>query len=554
MVIVVLVAVLTGLAVVAPVAEAQELRVFTLAGGGVPFAREGMRATSASLSLEDVAVRPDGSVVIGSYGVVWRIDGHGRLRRVLGRPTGNGPEGDGGRARDAILVGTANVAHAADGSLLVGLQTGCGVRRVSPDGVVTRVAGQRPPDNLAPCWISGSTATEVGDGGPARDALIGAATGVSATPDGGFLVADQPLNRVRKVSADGTIATVAGRGGSYFPGQPPSPYSGPATEAVLSGPTDVASLPDGGFRFADGFGIHQVAADGTIRTVQLAPAPRSRGLGLLGLSDAGLPFGTVVRGESSLHRLQLLGDPPWNLAFGSPRGFFDGDGDVLERTYFETLIDVEELPDGGLLLVSLDRVRAALPAGTERLGVAIGSESLPALARRRVAVRTTVPAELELEVYSGRKLVDRTKRRGGPGITRMRVPRTVTPELYTFRVIARTPDGASASSRLRAILGPRMPVSAAEVAAEGVYWAPFAADEYPYPVVLRCHRFGPRRVDCAVGEGGTSDGLGCMFVAATRLARRGIVYARPYNCLGRGARVFKRHPRWSRPWRMAAPL
>jgi hypothetical protein len=107
---------------------------------------------------------------------------------------------------------------------------------------------------------------------------------------------------------------------------------------------------------------------------------------------------------------------------------------------------------------------------------------------------------------------------------------------------------------MRAILGPRMPVSAAEVAAEGVYWAPFAADEYPYPVVLRCHRFGPRRVDCAVGEGGTSDELGCVFVAATRLTRRGIVQARPYDCLGRGPRVFKRHPRWSKPWRTAVPL
>jgi hypothetical protein len=36
--------------------------------------------------------------------------------------------------------------------------------------------------------------------------------GVSATADGGFLIADEDNHRIRKVAADETITTVAGRG------------------------------------------------------------------------------------------------------------------------------------------------------------------------------------------------------------------------------------------------------------------------------------------------------------------------------------------------------
>ena len=218
------------------------------------------------------------------------------------------------------------------------------------------------------------------------------------------------------------------------------------------------------------------------------------------------------------------------MAFGAQPGYFTGDGDLLEQANIETLTDIEPLPGGGFLLASEDRVRAALPADTERLGVAIGRESLPALARRRVMVRTTVPAAVEIEVYSKGKLLERVERHAHRGLNALRLPRGVPPDLYILRVVATTPQGASASNRLRAIVGPRLPIAAAVLAAKGVYWAPYAADEYPYPIVSRCHRFGARRVDCRVGEGGSYDGnTACQFVAAARLSRSGILYARSYD-------------------------
>jgi hypothetical protein len=70
------------------------------------------------------------------------------------------------------------------------------------------------------------TAGFSGDGGPAASARLNLPTDVEPTADGGFLVADLGNRRVRKVSAGGTIATIAGTGEG----------AGPATEAPLRRP------------------------------------------------------------------------------------------------------------------------------------------------------------------------------------------------------------------------------------------------------------------------------------------------------------------------------
>ena len=101
-----------------------------------------------------------------------------------------------------------------------------------------------------------------GDGGPATRAQLYETEGVSVTADGGFLIADRLNHRIRKVFADGTIRTVAGDGivGSFGDGGPP-------TLASLFGPLFVASTPDGGFLIAD-------SENARIRKVNPGPDPR----------------------------------------------------------------------------------------------------------------------------------------------------------------------------------------------------------------------------------------------------------------------------------------
>ena len=68
---------------------------------------------------------------------------------------------------------------------------------------------------------------------------------MSAMPDGGFLIADKTNDRIRRVAPDGTISTVAGSGNSGYNGE------GLATAADLNKPEGVTALPDGGFLIAD---------------------------------------------------------------------------------------------------------------------------------------------------------------------------------------------------------------------------------------------------------------------------------------------------------------
>src|SRR4029079_1934261 len=125
------------------------------------------------------------------------------------------------------------VAFPADVGFLIAYQRNNVVGKVSAAGVITRVAGT-------------GTAGNSGDDGPATDAQLQVPAGGAVTADGGFLIADQLNNVVRKVSASGVITRVAGTGTAGNSGD-----GGPATDAQLRGPTDVAVTADGGFLIAD---------------------------------------------------------------------------------------------------------------------------------------------------------------------------------------------------------------------------------------------------------------------------------------------------------------
>lgn len=103
-----------------------------------------------------------------------------------------------------------------------------------------------------------------GDGGPADQALVNAPGDVAYLADGSLVIADTANHKVRRVAPDGTITTVAGNGAQGLFGD-----GGPATDAELDGPAGVTALPGGGFLLADtgNHRIRRVAPDGTITTV-----------------------------------------------------------------------------------------------------------------------------------------------------------------------------------------------------------------------------------------------------------------------------------------------
>jgi streptogramin lyase len=73
-----------------------------------------------------------------------------------------------------------------------------------------------------------------GDGGPAIQAQLNDPTGIARGPDGALYICDTGNHRIRRVTPDGRIATVAGAGQRGWTGD-----GGPATAAQLNEPYEV---------------------------------------------------------------------------------------------------------------------------------------------------------------------------------------------------------------------------------------------------------------------------------------------------------------------------
>ena len=112
--------------------------------------------------------------------------------------------------------------------------------------------------------VAGTTAGFAGDGGPAAQAQLDGPSDVAFLSSTSFVIADFNNDRVRLVRSDGTIVTAAG-GSRGLSGD-----GGPATSAQLDRPGGVTSLPGGGYLIADTFNhrIRRVdARSGGITTV-----------------------------------------------------------------------------------------------------------------------------------------------------------------------------------------------------------------------------------------------------------------------------------------------
>jgi sugar lactone lactonase YvrE len=332
----------------APQAGAATGTISTIAGSDPfgDFTGDGGPAIAAALNNPSgVAVMPDGGYLIADSGNdrVRRIFPDGTIRTVAG--SGNyGSSGDGGPATSAALQAPIGVAAMPDGSFLIADAAAARVRRVSPTGIITTVAGT-------------GTRGLSGDGGPATAAAIYDPQGVTATPDGGFLIADGDYV-VRRVSPTGIITTVAGTGTPGFSGD-----GGPATTAQLTSPNAVAVTADGGLLIADSGNrrIRRVSPTGIITTVAGTGVQGSSGdggaataaqlnnpTGLAATADGGFLiadwFGNRVRFVSPAGVITTV------AGTGHPSVFTDGDGGPATAANLTMPYAVAATPNGGFVI------------------------------------------------------------------------------------------------------------------------------------------------------------------------------------------------------------
>jgi uncharacterized protein (TIGR03437 family) len=136
---------------------------------------------------------------------------------------GSDAVGDSGKAAGAQIAQAEGLATDPQGNLYIADAAGHRVRRVTPAGIITTIAG------------TGSGGFS-GDGGPATAAQLNSPYGLAVDASGALYIADLGNGRVRRVRADGVIETVAGGGNAAPDG---TTAAGP-TQAKFNAPRNVA--------------------------------------------------------------------------------------------------------------------------------------------------------------------------------------------------------------------------------------------------------------------------------------------------------------------------
>lgn len=337
---------------------------------------------------------------------------------------GGGAGGDGIPATQSRLREPRRIALLPGGGFLVvefGSETdatyGDGrVRRVGADGTISTVAGN---------GLQGFS----GDGGPAVAAQMNGPTDVILTGDNGYLIADEFNHRVRRVSADDTIATVAGAGGEGC-----GPQSGPAIDARFTWVRALA-MESGGESYLlldeNCSLVHRVSAgaDDAIGTVDdtIATVAGSGGPGFSGdggqarsatLHDprgiAAVPGGAFLIADSLNHRIRRVGvNGVIRTVAGTGENAFGLDGGYADDTPLATPRDVEATPDGGFLIAEsgTNRARWVAPNGVITTIAGTGTHGISGDGGPATSARLAVPFGVNIspqgDVYvSGPGLAD----------------------------------------------------------------------------------------------------------------------------------------------------
>jgi RHS repeat-associated protein len=270
-------------------AEGVRPEITTVAGTGDPLTPGDGTALRTGIGyVRGVASAADGSFYIAAdNGLIRRVTPDGRIATVAGGGSPADGIGDGLPATQARLASPGDVAIADDGTLYISDTGNARIRRVAPNGVITTIAGGGDP-------------TTLGDGDSATSASLSLPRGIALGMDGTVFVADTGHNRVRQITPDGRIATAAG-GGSPADGLGDG---GQAPAAALDRPYDVAVDAQGVLYIADGLHhrIRAVTPDGRITTLAGNGQPGASGNGGPSTNaQIGEPQGIAVAADGTVY-------------------------------------------------------------------------------------------------------------------------------------------------------------------------------------------------------------------------------------------------------------
>jgi sugar lactone lactonase YvrE len=273
--------------------------VTTLAGSGKKGFADGAAKEASFRGPSGVVIDGIGNVYVGDYG-------NNRIRKitqdgVVSTVAGNGnPSKQKSKASKGETVGTkadfnkpVGLAVDKGGNIYVADACNHLIRKITPAGVVTTLAGSGKPDFAD------------GKGGGAR---FCSPRGVAVDESGNVFVADSKNNRIRKITATGNVTTFAGSG---IEGH----ADGLGKEASFNKPHGVAIDGSGNVYVSDRFNhsIRKISPSGTVTTLAGSGKPEfadGQGKEASFNQPHGIAvdeIGTVYVADTFNHRIRKIG-------------------------------------------------------------------------------------------------------------------------------------------------------------------------------------------------------------------------------------------------------
>ena len=191
-------------------------------------------AVATITQFSDITFDPKGNLFISDRmnHQIRKIDLNGNISTIAG--TGDSDYyGDGGPALEAAFRDPNSLASDQKGNIYIAEAANNRIRKIDTKGIVTTIAG------------NGEHA-DSGDGGPALKAGIRSMDDIAFSPEGELHILGTNTHKVRKITQDGKIVTVAGKGYAGFFGD-----DGPATKAMLKNPAAISFDSKGNLYIAD---------------------------------------------------------------------------------------------------------------------------------------------------------------------------------------------------------------------------------------------------------------------------------------------------------------
>lgn len=286
--------------------------VSTTAGSGVQGFADGPAASAMFYLPRGLVVDDSGNIYVADTlnNRIRTINPEGSVLTLAGDGTSSSIDGTGASARFGM---PSDIAMDNFGNFFTVDNSGNRIRKITPSGVVSTLAGS---------GVSGFT------DGPAAISQFKYPYGIGADSSGNIYVADTGNNRIRKITSDGVVSTFAGSGVSGF-------ADGSAAVAKFNGPYDVAIDSSGNAYVADFYNnrIRKITPDGLVSTLAghtYGSSGSSDGIGSSALFNRPVRidtdrFNNIYVSDSSNNRIRKI--TPAGLVStlaGSSVGYVDG--------------------------------------------------------------------------------------------------------------------------------------------------------------------------------------------------------------------------------------